>query len=234
MSASGSTPHLHLSQYSDTDHPSYVGDYTEDMSRIDTGFNLAQSNALAALNRVAALEQSIGSAGAVGQTALFQVETTVDGSVSDENQLLLGFGVPSSTTTRNAEPAEVPWTWESTNGTVRLVFAASGVYRVTVEANVSYQSSLIVSSALIGLQGGDHDIIVPLGRYDDPVEGRCYSASGSFVIPCYYDRYGPLLAFVTSFNGPTVSGAQIRCDLSVDVEQLSSEKPRPQSSQNRR
>ena len=41
MSASGSTPHLHLSQYNDTDHPSYVSDYTEDMGRIDTGFNLA-------------------------------------------------------------------------------------------------------------------------------------------------------------------------------------------------
>lgn len=59
MSASGQTQHLHLSQYAETDRPSYIDDYTDDMQRIDAGFNLAQSNALQALGKVAALSEMI-------------------------------------------------------------------------------------------------------------------------------------------------------------------------------
>ena len=223
MSASGSTPHLHLSQYTDTDHPSYVSDYTEDMGRIDTGFNLAQTNALTALNRVAALEQSISSAGAVGQTVSFQVETTVDSSVSDGKQLLLSFGVPSSTMTRSAEPVEVPWTWESTDDMARLAFADRGVYRVTVEAFATYRTSPNISSAYIQLSIGQYNHCVPLVLVDDSPDGRYYSAAGSFVVAYDGDGGGGLVVFGTSFSDSSVPGAQVQCQLYVDVEQLSTQ-----------
>lgn len=150
MSASGRTPHLHLSQYNDTDHPSYVSDYTEDMGRIDTGFNLAQTNALTALNRVAALEQGIGTAGAVGQTAMLSCKGVDTGGV-DGDVFALGFNTPLATLTRNAEPAAVPWTWVESEGAAGLAIADRGMYRVTVEANATYNSSPDISFAEIQL-----------------------------------------------------------------------------------
>ena len=221
MSASGSTPHLHLSQYSGTDHPSYVSDYTEDMGRIDTGFNLAQTNALTALNRVAALEQSIGSAGAVGQTVVFSTGSVAADSVVQGNLLTLGFNNPPlSMMTRNAEPADVPWTWQPVDDTVELIFNARGVYRVTVEAYAEYQPPMNVSSAQVALDATTH--YVPFARLVD--EG-VYSANGSFVIPYDGGGYSMYLSFSTSFNDSTVSNARVQCYLTVDVEQLSTEYP---------
>lgn len=221
MSASGSTPHLHLSQYNDTDHPSYVSDYTEDMGRIDTGFNLAQTNALAALNRVAALEQSIGSAGAVGQTAMFSLSATADATPAGK-EISFGFGDPVATFTRNAEPADVPWTWETVDGTVRLRFPDHGVYRVAVEAHVAYMSSAGMSAAYISLMaGGNH--VAPLVRCDDGQGYGHYRAACSFVSPNLGDMFDGSLRLVTIFDGQTASDARIQCELAVDVERLSTE-----------
>ena len=224
MSASGSTPHLHLSQYTDTDHPSYVSDYTQDMGRIDTGFNLAQTNALTALNRVAALEQSVGSAGAVGQTVMFEKSAAVDSSISVGNPFTLGFNDPVSMATRNAEPADVPWTWQPNGDTVSLRFIDRGVYRVTVEAYASYPPSLNISSAYINLW----ERIAPFVYYAQTQNGpRLYCAVGSFVIP--YDGVGSDvgfskdLRFLTRFNDQIVSSAQVMCVLNVDVEQLATD-----------
>ena len=219
MSASGSTPHLHLSQYTDTDHPSYVSDYTEDMGRIDTGFNLAQTNALNALNRVAALEQSIGSSGAVGQTATFSKNTTVDGGVSGGNQLILGLEGPRTVMTRNAEPADVPWTWQPNGDMVGLRFTDRGVYRITVEAQaVYYSSSMDVSCAFIGL-GELH--IAPFARISNAM--GMWESTGSFVIPYDGGGRGMDLMFASSFNGQTVPKGKVVCQLTVDVERLSTE-----------
>lgn len=228
MSASGSTPHLHLSQYNGADHPSYVSDYTEDMGRIDTGFNLAQTNALSALNRVAALEQSIGSAGAVGQTAVFLADSAVDAGMVDGGMLLLGFNPPLVTRTRNAEPADVPWTWRhpgsSAVDTVKLVFAGRGMYRVTVNAVASYQSSSNISSAYMEMVIGSDVHYVPLVHVSDNPDGRYYGAAGSFVVAYDGSNEGGSVVFGTSFSDSTVpGGAQVQCMLTVDVEQLSTE-----------
>lgn len=227
MSASGRTPHLHLSQYSDTDHPSYVTDYTEDMGRIDTGFNLAQTNALTALNRVAALEQGVGRAGAVGQTAMLSVKGVDTGSV-DGDVFDLGFNLPVSTLTRNAEPAAVPWTWVriggSPAGDAELAIADRGMYRVTVEANATYGSSPDISFAgilLDTLLGTRH---VPLVYNGDRPYGRAYSAACSFLVPCGEGGCSLGIGLETSFVGPTSPhDAQIQCDLTFDIEQLSTE-----------
>lgn len=223
MSASGSTPHLHLSQYNDTDHPSYVSDYTDDMGRIDTGFNLAQTNALTALNRVAALEQSIGQAGAVGQTAMLSSKSVDTGSV-DGNVFALGFGLPLATLTRNAEPAAVPWTWVKSGGAAELAIADRGMYRVTVEANATYGQSPDISFAdiqLTTLLGTRH---VPLVYNGDRPYGRAYSATCSFLVP-YNGGGGSLgIGLETSFSGPAAPhDAQIQCDLTFDIERLSTE-----------
>ena len=227
MSASGSTPHLHLSQYDDTDHPSYVSDYTEDMGRIDAGFNLAQSNALAALNRVAALEQSVGSAGAVGQTAVFEPGSGPDASSVDGGLLTIGFSHPLVTVTRNAEPADVPWTWgnssDSVVDTVRLAFADRGMYCVTVEAVASYRPSSNISSAYIHLRIGNDSHYVPLVHVDDSLDGRRYSATGSFVVAYDGDDGAGGVVFGTSFSDSTVPDARFQFQLTVDVEQLSTE-----------
>lgn len=233
MSASGSTPHLHLSQYTDTDHPSYVSDYTDDMRRIDTGFNLAQTNALTALNRVSALEQSIGSAGAVGQTVYFEKGATVDSSISVEEPFILGFKILWRTQTRNAEPAGVPWTWKPNGDTISLDFTDTGVYRVTVNALASYERSLNISSAYISL---GEDFVDPFVYYAENQNGlRLYNAVGSFVMP--YDGVGSSkdLRFTTIFNDPIVPSARVGCMLSVDVEQLATDYSDQQSnrSQNR-
>lgn len=228
MSASGSTPHLHLSQYNDTDHPSYVSDYTEDMGRIDTGFNLAQTNALTALNRVAALEQGIGTAGAVGQTAMLQSKNPDTGTV-DNGVFALGFNHPLATLTRNAEPAGVPWTWvesdpSSMAGAAALAVTDRGMYRVTVEANATYQPSANISFADIQLVAGAQNHCVPLVHNGDRPYGRAYNAACSFVVP--YDGKGGAwdIVFETSFNDQTAAGnAQPQCWLTVDVEQLSTE-----------
>lgn len=223
MSASGSTPHLHLSQYNDTDHPSYVGDYTEDMGRIDTGFNLAQTNALTALNRVAALEQGIGRAGAVGQTAMLSVKG-VDTGTADGNTLTLGFDLPQATLTRNAEPAAVPWTWVRSDGAAELAIADRGMYRVTVEAAATYGQSPDMSSAAVQLttvMGVRH---VPLVHNGDLPYGRAYSASCSFVVPCNGGGGNLGIGLATSFSGPAdPRDAQIQCDLTFDIERLSTE-----------
>lgn len=223
MSASGRTPHLHLSQYSDTDHPSYVSDYTEDMGRIDTGFNLAQTNALTALNRVAALEQGIGTAGAVGQTAMLSVKGVDTGS-ADGNVFTLGFNTPLTTLTRNAEPAAVPWTWVKSEGAAELAIADRGMYRVTVEANATYGTSPDISSADIQLttvMGIRH---VPLVHNGDFPYGRAYSATCSFVVPCDGGGGGLGIGLATSLSGPASPyDAQIQCDLTFDIEQLSTE-----------
>lgn len=228
MSASGSTPHLHLSQYNDTDHPSYVGDYTQDMGRIDTGFNLAQTNALNALNRVAALEKSIGQAGAVGQTAMLSNRSTDTGSV-DGNTLTLGFELPLATLTRNAEPADVPWTWVKSNDSpmgnaAELAIADRGMYRVTVEANVTYNPAPNISFADIRLTTVLGDRCVPLVCNGDRPYGRAYSATCSFVVPCNGGGGNLGIGFETSFGDPAAPrDAQIQCNLIVDVEQLSTE-----------
>lgn len=229
MSASGSTPHLHLSQYNDTDHPSYVGDYTDDMGRIDTGFNLAQTNALNALNRVAALERSIGQAGgAVGQTAMLSSKGTDTGSV-DGNMLTLGFELPMATLTRNAEPADVPWTWVRSNDSpmgdaAELAIAARGMYRVTVEANVTYNPAPDISFADIRLTTVLGDRCVPLVHNGDRPYGRAYSATCSFVGPCNGMGGNLGIGFETSFSGSAAPrDAQAQCNLIVDVEQLSTE-----------
>lgn len=227
MSASGSTPHLHLSQYGDTDHPSYVSDYTEDMGRIDTGFNLAQTNALSALNRVAALEQSVGRAGAVGQTAMLSVKGVDTGSV-DGNVFDLGFNPPMATLTRNAEPAAVPWTWVRTGGSpvgdAELAIADRGMYRVTVEANATYGTSPDISFAGIQLDtllGTRH---VPLVHNGDRPYGRAYSAACSFLVPCGEGGGSLGIGLETSFVGPaSPQDAQIQCDLTFDIERLSTE-----------
>lgn len=223
MSASGSTPHLHLSQYNDTDHPSYVSDYTEDMGRIDTGFNLAQTNALTALNRVAALEQSIGQAGAVGQTAMLSVKGVDTGS-ADGNVFTLGFNLPLATLTRNAEPAAVPWTWVKSEGAAELAIADRGMYRVTVEANATYGTSPDISSAEIQLTtilGIRH---VPLVHNGGLPYGRAYNAACSFVVPYNGGGGGLGIGLATSFSGPaSPHDAQIQCDLTFDIERLSTE-----------
>lgn len=241
MSASGRTPHLHLSQYGDTDHPSYVSDYTEDMGRIDTGFNLAQTNALAALNRVAALEQGIGRAGAVGQTATLSCKG-VDTGVVDGDVFALGFNTPLATLTRNAEPAAVPWTWVESNdypmgSAAGLAIADRGMYRVTVEADATYNSSPDISFAEMQLTTGLGIRRVPLVHNGDRTYGRAYGATCSFVVP--YDGKGGNLGIVfgTSFSGSAAPhDAQIQCDLTFDIEQLSTEysvqlSPKPPSNQ---
>lgn len=227
MSASGSTPHLHLSQYNDTDHPSYVGDYTQDMGRIDTGFNLAQTNALNALNRVAALEKSIGQAGAVGQTAMLQGKNP-DTGVTDNGVFALGFELPAATFTRNAEPADVPWTWaksdDSPGNAAGLAIAGRGMYRVTVEANAMYEPSANISSAGIRLVAGAQNHRAPLVHNGDLPYGREYDAACSFVLPCDGNGGAWGIRFETSFNNPTTPGnAQIQCMLTIDVERLSTE-----------
>lgn len=228
MSASGRTPHLHLSQYDDTDHPSYVSDYTEDMGRIDTGFNLAQTNALNALNRVAALEQGTGRAGAVGQTATLPNKGTDTGMV-DNGVLILGFELPMFTFTRNAEPAAVPWTWvkasdHTIGNAAELAIAGRGMYRVTVEANATYQSSPDISFADIRLTTVMGSHCVPLVYNGDRTFGRAYGAACSFVVPCHGGGENWGIEFETSFgDGATPSGAQIQCELTVDVELLSTE-----------
>ena len=236
MSASGRTPHLHLSQYNDTDHPSYVSDYTEDMGRIDTGFNLAQTNALTALNRVAALEQGIGTAGAVGQTAMLSCKGVDTGGV-DGDVFALGFNTPLATLTRNAEPAAVPWTWVESEGAAGLAIADRGMYRVTVEANATYNSSPDISFAEIQLTTGLGTRRVPLVHNGDRTYGRAYGATCPFVVP--YDGTGGNLGIVfgTSFSGSAAPhDAQIQCDLTFDIEQLSTEysvqfSPEPPSNQ---
>lgn len=228
MSASGSTPHLHLSQYNDTDHPSYVSDYTEDMGRIDTGFNLAQTNALTALNRVAALEQSIGSAGSVGQTAMLQSKNPDTGMV-DGGVFVLGFELPLATLTRNAEPAGVPWAWvksdaSSISNAAGLAVTGRGMYRVTVEANATYQPSANISFADIQLVAGAQGHCVPLVHNGDRSYGRAYNAACSFVVPCDGKGGAWDIMFETSLNDQTAAGnAQPQCMLTVDVEQLSTE-----------
>lgn len=236
MSASGRTPHLHLSQYGDTDHPSYVSDYTEDMGRIDTGFNLAQTNALTALNRVAALEQGIGRAGAVGQTAMLSCKG-VDTGIVDGDVFALGFNTPLATLTRNAEPADVPWTWVKSGGAAELAIADRGMYRVTVEANATYNSSPDISFAEIQLTTGLGIRCVPLVHNGDRTYGRAYSATCSFVVP-YGGGGGDLgIVFGTSFSGSAApNDARIQCDLTFDIEQLSTEysvqgSPEPPSNQ---
>lgn len=240
MSASGRTPHLHLSQYSDTDHPSYVSDYTEDMGRIDTGFNLAQTNALTALNRVAALEQSVGRAGAVGQTATLQSKDPGTGT-ADGNVFTLGFNPPLATLTRNAEPAAVPWTWvgsgPSTPNAAALAIASRGVYRVTVEANVTYQPSVNIQFADIQLATGMQNHCVPLVHNGDLPYGRVFNAACSFVVQ-YDGKSGPWdIGFETYLDDPAAAGnAQPQCLLTIDVEQLSTEysvqlSPEPPSNQ---
>lgn len=228
MSASGSTPHLHLSQYNDTDHPSYVGDYTQDMGRIDTGFNLAQTNALTALNRVAALEQGVGRAGAVGQTAILRSKGP-DTGTADGNVFTLGFNPPLATLTRNAEPAAVPWTWagsdpSTTAGSTALAIAGRGVYRVTVEANVTYRPSANIRFADIRLATGTQDRCAPLVHNGDLPYGRVYDAACSFVVQ-YDGEGGPWdVGFETYLDDPAAAGdAQPQCLLTVDVEQLSTE-----------
>lgn len=227
MSASGSTPHLHLSQYNDTDHPSYVSDYTEDMGRIDTGFNLAQTNALTALNRVAALEQGIGTAGAVGQTAMLSIKG-VDTGIADEGVFTLGFDLPLATLTRNAEPAAVPWTWVRSDGSpvgnAELAIADRGMYRVTVGANATYGPSPDISSAdmqLTTIMGIRH---VPLVHNGDLPYGRTYSAACSFLVPCNGVGGNLGIGLATSFSGQAQPhDARIQCDLTFDIERLSTE-----------
>jgi len=228
MSASGSTPHLHLSQYNADDRPSYVSDYTDDMSRIDTGFNLAQTNALTALNRVAALEQSISSAGAVGQTAMLS-NKQVDTGMVDGSRFILGFKLPVVTLTRNAEPADVPWTWVKHGShpianAAGLAITGSGIYRVTVEADATYKPSPNISFADIRLDTGLGSSRVPLVYNGDYSLGRKYSAACSFVVPCDGGGRNWSIMFETSFNDSTDPyGVQIQCALCVDVEQLSTE-----------
>lgn len=73
MSASRQTQHLHLSQYAEVDRPSYIDDYTSDMQRIDSGFNLAQSNALQALSKVTSLSHRVDGMEVLDPTVCIQM-----------------------------------------------------------------------------------------------------------------------------------------------------------------
>lgn len=200
MAASEHTPKMRLSQFGPDDRPSWIDDYNADMRIIDT-----------------ALEQSVGSTGAVGQTARFTKRATVDGGVSAGNTFSLYFESPWRTETRNAEPADVPWTWKPDGDRVSLSLD-EGVYRVTVEANATYEQSLNISSASIRLG----ESIAPFVYYGKNRNGPCfYNATSLFVLPHDSGGFDIDFRLVTIFNDPIVSDAQVTCTLSVDVEQLS-------------
>lgn len=61
MTATGRTEYYNLSQYTDDDHPTYTGDYNEDMRKVDAAIHAAsQSGALEGLtSRIAALESQV-------------------------------------------------------------------------------------------------------------------------------------------------------------------------------
>ena len=61
MTATGHTEYYNLSQYTDDDHPTYTGDYNEDMRKIDAAIHAAsQSGSLEGLtSRIAALESQV-------------------------------------------------------------------------------------------------------------------------------------------------------------------------------
>lgn len=204
MAASEHTPNMQLSQFEPDDRPSWLDDYNKDMRIIDT-----------------ALGQSVGSAGTVGQTAKFFSATTVT-NPNDDETLSLGFKRLQSMATRNAkESTDIPWTWDYTGDTVKLVFADHGVYRITVEAYVAYAQSLNVSSAFIDMTVYDRHVI-PL-TYTDISSYNNYHANGSVVIPYRGEGDDEGIMLATIFNSSTVTDAPIRCNLTIDIEQLSSQ-----------
>lgn len=221
MSASGHTPHLHLSQYVAGDRPSYVSDYSDDMSRIDTGFNLAQTNALTALTRIESLAQGAAQSKAVGQTVTCSSSATVT-DPSDDSRVTIGFTQFESVATRNAkDPKDVPWTWDYTTGMARPVFAEHGVYRISLEAQASFSTELSVSSAYMFVMVGGTRLIPCI--YTGTSSTRDYYANGSFVVPYRGGGDDAGIAFTAILNHSTVSDAPVQCHLTIDVEQLSSQ-----------
>ena len=100
MTASDHTEHYGLSQYTEDDHPTYTGDYNEDMSKIDAAIYAASTvNAYDTLvARISALERALSQSvpSTTGLTA-----TQLDTQYSD-NYNIVRVGAP----TRNTESEE--------------------------------------------------------------------------------------------------------------------------------
>ena len=91
MTATNHTEHYGLSQYTDDDHPTYTGDYNEDMRKIDAAIHAAsQSGTLEGLtSRIAALESQVAAltaAAAPGATGL--TATQLDTQYSDDYNIV--------------------------------------------------------------------------------------------------------------------------------------------------
>lgn len=188
MSASGQTSHLHLSQYVETDRPSYIDDYSDDMQRIDTGFNLAQNNALMALqrsasnaaatqalsSRVDALEQSeSGAASPVYE--LRRRSGDIEGSVSAQSQgemLLLTFpSVVSSS-------GNVPWNigYDST------FILPEGDYIIQARASIVHSGYTSKCDAIGLLYGSTAEAVTPCVLLGAQEGGSSYSGTLCTVI----------------------------------------------------
>lgn len=85
MSSSTKTPNYNLSQFADADKPTWRGDYTGDMARIDRGLqcnaNAAADAHTAAVNAQKTADRAEGKADA-NTTTIAQVKTTADNALS--------------------------------------------------------------------------------------------------------------------------------------------------------
>lgn len=96
MASSKTTTRLKLSQYTATDHPSYVSDYNSDMRKIDD-YATSTDTAMSSLASSQALERAVARISAL-ESALAQLRTTVNaipGTYMPLNPPASAFDAPS-------------------------------------------------------------------------------------------------------------------------------------------
>ena len=97
MASTNKTTHYDLSQYIGTDKPTYLTDYNQDMSKIDTGINTAQTTATSADGKADAAKDA-AIADAAGKYEYQQMPTVgcaliVRANLSNDSQHISGSGI---------------------------------------------------------------------------------------------------------------------------------------------
>lgn len=102
MTATNHTEHYELSQYTESDRPTYTGDYNGDMSKIDAAIHAAAQNVSTLTQRIATLESQVAELTApAAPSAIGLTAAQLDSQYSDNYNI-----VRAGTPTRSNESEE--------------------------------------------------------------------------------------------------------------------------------
>lgn len=175
MTASNETANYKLPLFTDSDQPTWLGDFNGAMNKIDTGMNTVGANASTALsaannavNRVATVETTMANVQTTANNAYALAQTngkdigTLDGEVAELNQLKSKFPVQTADIAASAVTAE-----KLDATAIAAMWKSQRVYRFDSTDATADNTGLVVpsSAALAGFYLADLELLIITNGY---------------------------------------------------------------------